>query len=188
MSEVRSEINTDIINGAQHGNQANLSALYLRYQPGIFRYLYYRVGDYHAAEDLTSEVFERMLRFLSSFRPPSRTFSAWLFRIAQNVAVDHFRSNGRRLESPLAEDMPGGGVAPEGEVERRLNIELLKLALAELTEEQRDAVLLRFVAGMPIAETAETLNKSQDAVKGLQRRALMALREALEALEVTYDS
>jgi RNA polymerase sigma-70 factor (ECF subfamily) len=182
------EINTNLIQEAQRGDQAQLSALYEHYHPNIYRYLYYRVGDVHVAEDLTSEVFERMLRFLGSFHPPSRTFPAWLFRIAQNVAIDHFRSNGRRLESPLAEEMAGSTASPESEVERRLNVELLKLALADLTDEQRDVVLLRFVAGMPIAEAAEALNKSDDAVKGLQRRALLALRATLETLEVTYDS
>ena len=183
------EINTELIRGAQHGDQTKLGVLYQRYQPGIFRYLYYRVGDYHTAEDLTSEVFERMLRFLGGFRPSSSSaFPAWLFRIAQNVAIDHFRSNGRRLEAPLVEELAGGETAPESEVERRLSVELLKLALAELTDEQRDVVVLRFVTGLPIAETAEALNKSEDAVKGLQRRALLALRSTLDTLEVTYDS
>ena len=81
------EVNTELINRAQEGDEAMIAALYEHFNSGVFRYLYYRVGERQTAVDLTSEVFVRMLRFISGFRPPSSTFQAWLFQIARNVPM-----------------------------------------------------------------------------------------------------
>ena len=180
------EINTDLIRRAQTGDTATLGELYERYQLSIFRYLYYRVGDRQTAEDLTSEVFERMLRFLAGFNPPSSSFQAWLFRIARNLSTDHYRKMSVRNDVQLEENLISVNDDPHTTIERVLTIEGLRQALAKLNEEQRDVILLRFVSGMPISEVAHTLNKSEDAIKGLQRRALSALREILVDWEVSY--
>ena len=180
------EVNTDLIRKATEGDEAVMSALYERYRESVFRYLYYRVGDRHAAEDLTSEVFERMLRFIGNFNPPSSSFQAWLFQIARNLAIDHSRRMKVRNHLPLEENVIDTKYDVDKTVERRLNSEMLAKALRKLTEEQRDVIIMRFVSGMPIAETARTLHKSEDAVKGLQRRALITLRDILSELEVAY--
>lgn len=181
------DVNTETIKRAQQGDEAVLSELYKKYNTSIYRYLYYRVGDAQTAEDLTSEVFERMLRFIGGFRPPSVTFTSWLFQIARNLAIDHYRRNGRRQDIELKEQPSDRKDDPDMTIERTLTRENLQHALTELTDDQRDVIILRFVAEMPIAETAQALNKSEDAIKGLQRRALIALRQTLNDWEVIYE-
>jgi RNA polymerase sigma-70 factor (ECF subfamily) len=181
------DVNTELIHRAQDGDQAMVAALYEHFNRGIFRYLYYRVGDRQTAEDLTSEVFVRMLRFISGFRPPSSTFQAWLFQIARNVANDHFRKSGSHPLSELSEALPAESTALDDAVERHLTTERLRQAVLLLSESQRDVIVLRFISTMPISDVAQALNKSEDAIKGLQRRALMTLRNILTEWEVHYE-
>ncbi|MCI0519055.1 MAG: sigma-70 family RNA polymerase sigma factor [Chloroflexi bacterium] len=173
---------------AQRGDSAVIGEMYDRYRLGIFRYLYYRTGDLHAAEDLTSEVFLRMLRALEGYRPQSTPFEAWLYQIARNLAIDHYRRTAASPAAPLHEELPAEQETPDGRMERRLTSQLLAQALQGLNETQRDVILLRFVNGLSIAQAARTLHKSEDSVKALQRRGLAALREALAAMEVYDDS
>jgi RNA polymerase sigma-70 factor (ECF subfamily) len=181
------EVNTELIHRAQEGDEAMIAALYEHFNGGIFRYLFYRVGERQTAEDLTSEVFVRMLRFIAGFHPPSSTFQAWLFQIARNVANDHFRKMGTHPVSELSETIPAGNDSMDETVDHRLTTAQLRQAVLLLNENQRDVIVLRFISGMPIAEVAQALNKSEDAVKGLQRRALMTLRRILEEWEVDYE-
>jgi RNA polymerase sigma-70 factor (ECF subfamily) len=181
-------IDTNIIRGAQAGQPEQVSALYEHYHAGIFRYLYYRVGDHQTAEDLTSEVFLRMIRNLGRYRlqDSSAPFQAWLFQIAHNLAADHFRQASHHPQVTLNEDLAAADLAPDARVEGRLSHANLRQALDRLNDDQRDVVVLRFVVGFPIAEVARVLHKSEDAVKGLQRRGLSALRERLSDLEASY--
>jgi RNA polymerase sigma-70 factor (ECF subfamily) len=179
-------VNTDLILRAQKGDEAVISELYEHYHLPVFRYLYYRVGDRETAEDLTSEVFLRMLRFLGGFHPPSATFQSWLFQIARNLANDHFRSTQAHQQVQLEENMTENNDLPDGIAERSLTSESLRQALTVLSEDQRDVIVLRFVAGMPIAEVAQAMNKSEDSIKGLQRRGLASLRGILTDWEVSY--
>jgi RNA polymerase sigma-70 factor, ECF subfamily len=181
-------IDTNTILGAQAGRPDQVTALYEHYHAGIFRYLYYRVGNRQTAEDLTSEVFLRMLRNLGAYRLQGSPapFQAWLFQIAHNLATDHFRQAGSNPQTTLTEDLVAADPAPEVRAERRLSHEQLRRALSRLNEDQRDVVILRFVVGLPITEAARALHKSEDAVKGLQRRGLLALRESLSDLEASY--
>ncbi|HZD57486.1 MAG TPA: sigma-70 family RNA polymerase sigma factor [Anaerolineales bacterium] len=179
-------INTNVIKRAQKGDLEIISALYEQHQQSIFRYLYYRVGDQQTAEDLTSEVFLRMLRFLSGFKPPSAAFPAWLFQIARNLAADYFRRSGSHKQLELRESLAAASEDVDRAVERKLTNEVLRRALDRLSPEQRDVIILRFLSGLPISEVARTLNRSEDSVKGLQRRAVIALREILTDWEISY--
>jgi len=184
---VMTQVDTETIQRAQQGDLEVLGALYEKYHLGIYRYLYYQVGDQPTAEDLTSEVFVRMLRFIAGFQPPSATFQSWLFQIARNLAIDHHRRMSRQDHLSLRESMSTANDSLTATVERRLTQDTLRAALSHLTDEQRDVILMRFVAGMPIADAARTLHKSEDAIKGLQRRALVALRAILTEWEVTHE-
>lgn len=181
-------MNDHLIQRAQKGDEAALNAIFDQYHAGIFRYLYYRVGDAQAAEDLTSEVFERMLRHLRSFKSNSDSFPSWLFRIAHNLAADYHRKNNKRARIPISENLTDLGELPEQSLERRLTSQVLARALSQLNEEQREVVLLRFVIQLPIADVARALEKSEDAIKGLQRRGLSAMRDILTNMEVDYGS
>ena len=179
-------ITSDTITQAQNGDTRILSALYQRYQVRIFRYLYYRTGDLQAAEDLTSEVFLRMLRSITNYRSKGVSFDAWLFQIARNVCIDHYRKSRHREHLPLKDELVAKGEQVDHTVERELISETLAEALVQLNETQRDVIVMRFVVGMRISQVAQSLQKSEDSIKGLQRRGLIALRDILSDWEVNY--
>ena len=101
----------DLIQRARRGDPGSITWLFERYQPVLFRYLYYRLGDWQSAEDLTSEVFIRMLRALPGYQPQAAPFQGWLFLIARNLAVDHFRRSGR--SETLGENLSALDPLPE---------------------------------------------------------------------------
>lgn len=172
----------DLVARAQRGSAEAAGQLYERHYQGVFRYLAYRTGDLHAAEDLTGDVFLKMVQALPGYRITAATFRAWLFQIARNISIDHFRRN-RVVQVEIQEQLPAIEEHPESAAERQITAERLQRAVAQLGEEQRDVVLMRFVEGMGVAEVAVALHKSEDAIKGLQRRGLIALREHLAQTE-----
>ncbi len=176
----------DPIEQARTGDAAAIGSLYERYHLPVFRYLYYRTGDLQTAEDLTSEVFIRMIRSLPGYRPQEVPFLGWLFQIARNLSIDHYRKMGSMSVLPLEDTLPAHNDDPTRAIDRRLTSRRLADALRSINEDQRDVIVLRFVAGMPIAEVAQALAKSEDAIKGLQRRGLIALRQLLLEWEISY--
>ncbi|MEA4909033.1 MAG: sigma-70 family RNA polymerase sigma factor [Chloroflexi bacterium] len=176
----------EILAQARRGDSSAIGQFYELYRVRIFRYLYYRLGDRQSAEDLTSEVFIRVMRALPEYRSQDGNVQAWLFQIARNLTIDYYRKQGRRPVEALHENIPSSSEDPDSAAERALNSEWLKKALAQLTNEQREAVILRIVVGMPVAEVAALMGKSEDAIKGLQRRGLVALRAVLTEWKVTY--
>lgn len=179
-------LNTDTLVRARRGDSGVITALYERYRLVIFRYLFYRVGDQQAAEDLTSEVFLRMLHALDGYRPQNTSFQAWLFQIARNLAIDHYRKMGLHNHIHLEENVISQGEGTDAAVEHRLDNQQLRRALAKLNEVQRDVIVMRFVAGMPITQVAQTLHKSEDSIKAIQRRGLQSLRVILTEWEIHY--
>lgn len=179
-------VNPEVIARAQSGDSEVIGELYELYNLDVFRYLYYRLGDRHAAEDLTSEVFIRMIRALHGYRSQNASFDAWLLQIARNLAVDHVRKLNVRNHVSLEEEMVAEKEDVVGAVERKLTSDKLARALNRLSEDQRDVLVLRFVNGMRLEQVAQTLHKSVDSIKGLQRRGLLALREILTDWEVHY--
>lgn len=176
-----------VIEQAQAGNQDAVAILYETFQPQVYSYLYYRTGDHHVAQDLTADVFVKLLRSLPGYQQRhTGSFRAWLFEIARNAAVDYFRRANLRQNTELSEEVVDHQPAPETIAERRLNNELLRRALRRLTPDQCDVVVLRFLADMPIAEVAQVLNKSESAIKNLQLRGLAALQQILTAQKITY--
>ena len=170
----------DLVARAQGGDVNAIGALYDEHHESIFRYLWLRVGDPHLAEDLTGDVFMRMLHALPNYQSMGLPFRAWLYRIAHNLLVDHFRRNSRR--EPVSLDVVETHAAdddPLVSVERRLLAERLGHALSQLDPHQREVVVLRFLAGLSLQETAAAMGRSEAAVKSLQHRSLSALRLAL---------
>ncbi len=170
---------TTLVQLAQKGNSNAAGSLYEMYQPGIFQYLYYRVGDEHVAEELTGEVFLKMVRALPGYRPINGAFRSWLYTIARNMAIDYYRRTANHPQITFDDEL-GLFSEPAGDaVEVKLTHEALQNALKELPEIQRDVVILRFIENMTIEEVAALLHKTNDSIKRLQRRALVALRQAL---------
>jgi RNA polymerase sigma-70 factor (ECF subfamily) len=166
---------------ARGGDKEAFGQLYDHYQTSVYRFLYYRVGSTTLAEDLTGETFFRALRSMSSFRWQGKDFGAWLMTIARNLATDHFKAGRTRLEQ-TTEDMgtlDAAADGPENEVLASLTNEALLKALAELPPEQRDCLVMRFLQGLSIAETADVLGRSAGAVKQLQLRGVRNLAKLL---------
>ena len=158
-----------------------IGALYDRHHACIFRYLWSRVQNQQLAEDLTSEVFTRMIKGLPGYRAGEAPFRSWLYRIAHNLMVDHVRKHGRQHQVPLyyAEGMDEQSQDPAAIVQKHLTADQVKAALTRIDPAQQDVVALRFLTGLSLKEVAITLNKSVAAVKSLQHRGLVALRAAL---------
>ena len=168
-----------LIARAKQGDEAAISQLYRCYAPGIYGYLASRVGDTALADDLTSEVFVRALEGLPSFQDRGIPFSAWLYRIAHDRMVDHFRRQARRPTTALQEARLPATAGVDQVVETRLRMAQLGKAMEGLTEEQHQVILLRFVAGFKLREVAYVMDKSTAAVKMLQLRALARLRQTV---------
>jgi RNA polymerase sigma-70 factor (ECF subfamily) len=166
---------------ARGGDADAFGMLYDHYNATVYRFIYYRVGAVALAEDLTSETFFRALRSMSTFRWQGKDFGAWLMTIARNLTADHFKSGRNRLEM-TTEDMTPHDTAtegPESSVLASLANEALLTALHELPAEQQECLILRFLQGMSIAETAAVLNRSEGAVKQLQLRGVRNLAKLL---------
>ncbi len=181
------EIDINLIRRAQDNNLAAIATIYERLQGVIFRYLYYQVGDYQSAEDLTAEVFIRVIKALPRYRQNTVPIKAWVMKIARNLAIDHFRRAGKHNHLELREDVMAGEARPEISVERNLTYGALARALTSLTEDQRDVITMRFLADMSIVEVSEVLGKTESAIKALQRRGLRSLHRILEDWKVSYD-
>ncbi|MBZ5739278.1 sigma-70 family RNA polymerase sigma factor [Nocardioides mangrovi] len=167
---------------ARQGDSEAFGLLYDHYQSSVYRFLFYRTRSSTLAEDLTSETFFRALRSMSNFRWQGKDFGAWLMTIARNLATDHFKAGRTRLElttedMSLHDDATEDG--PEASVLAGLTNEILMQALTELPAEQRDCLVMRFLQGMSIAETAAVLGRSDGAVKQLQLRGVRNLAKLM---------
>ncbi|HEY0903757.1 MAG TPA: sigma-70 family RNA polymerase sigma factor [Marmoricola sp.] len=170
---------------ARGGDKEAFGQLYDHYQSSVYRFLYYRVGSMPLAEDLTAETFFRALRSMHSFRWQGKDFGAWLMTIARNLTADHFKAGRTRLEQ-TTEDMQTLDTTsdgPEVEVLSSLTNETLLRALRDLPTEQRECLIMRFLQGLSIAETAEILGRSSGAVKQLQLRGVRNLAKLIPAGE-----
>ncbi|TQK73136.1 sigma-70 family RNA polymerase sigma factor [Nocardioides sp. SLBN-35] len=166
---------------ARGGDAEAFGQLYDHYQPSVYRFLYYRTRSVVVAEDLCSETFFRALRNMSSFRWQGKDFGAWLMTIARNLATDHFKAGRTRLEL-TTEDMGQHDDAtegPENAVLASLTNEILLESLTKLPNEQRDCLIMRFLQGMSIAETAAALGRSDGAIKQLQLRGVRNLAKLM---------
>ncbi len=172
-----------LVRRAQENDQEAFAQLYEEHFDKIYRYLALRVGNEMEAEDMTQQVFLNALQSISSFRWKGIPFSAWLFRIAHNQAVDHLRRKKKHSSVPLDESLTAGGDSPHAATERKMDIEQLLAATRRLTEAQREVISLRFTSELSIAQVSRIMGKSVGAVKALQHSAIVALRRTMLVTE-----
>jgi len=172
----------ELVRLAQQGNSHAIGTLYDRHQPHIYRFVWSRVRHQQTAEDMTGEIFTRMVTNLSGYQITNIPFRAWLYRIARNLIVDHFRQHGERLPLPLdaVENMTEETDSMDSLLQQKITVEYVEQALDRIDPEQREVVVMRFLVGLPLKEVALTLDKTVPAVKSLQHRGLAALRMALQ--------
>ena len=166
---------------ARKGDADAFGMLYDHYQGSVYRFVFYRTRSTTLAEDLTSETFLRALRGMAGFRWQGKDFGAWLMTIARNLCTDHFKAGRTRLEL-TTEDMglhDDATEGPENAVLTGLTNEVLLDGLRQLSDEQRDCLIMRFLQGLSIAETANVLGRSEGAVKQLQLRGVRNLAKQL---------
>jgi RNA polymerase sigma-70 factor, ECF subfamily len=170
-----------LVDRAQQGNRDALEELYLLHFDRIYSYLHMSVGNRHDAEDLTTQVFVKMLESIGKFRWRSAPFSAWLFRIAHNLAMDHFRANKRwQPEEEVPEPDPGERSAAEEEALESIGRQSMLEMIGKLSHEQQQVLTLKFVFNFSNAEAATILDKTEGAIKSLQHRALASLQRQLQ--------
>jgi len=169
-----------LVERAQEGDREALEELYLLHFDRIYSYLHMSVGNRHDAEDLTTQTFLKMLESITRFRWQSAPFSAWLFRIAHNLAMDHFRATRRwqpeeEVPEPAGETEPSAEAAAFQSLGRQSMLDLIE----DLSEEQKQVLTLKFVFNLPNAEVATVLGKTEGAIKSLQHRALVSLQKQM---------
>lgn len=170
-----------LLAAAMQFDEMALGELYDRYEAKIFNYIYRRTGDEALAEDFTAQVFLKMLESIRDQKAWHSSFSGWLYRIAHNLVIDHYRRKGRQGTVDIDEAAPTASEEhdPEVTVEQTLDAERLRAAIRRLTDEQAEVVSLRFLEGYSISEVAAMMNRTEGAIKALQYRAVATLRTLL---------
>ena len=171
----------DLVRAVQGGDAEAFGLLYDRYVELVFRYAYTRLGDRTLAEDVTSETFLRALRRIGSLTYVGRDVGAWFVTITRNLILDHVKSGRHRFEVATADmrDADRGTEGPEPAVLDSLANEALLRCVRQLNPEQQECVVLRFLQGLSVAETAAIMGKNEGAVKALQHRAVRRLAALL---------
>lgn len=179
----------DLVEKAQAGNVDAFGILYEQYAPAVYRYFSAHLSDRMDAEDLTIEVFLKTWQSISSYRPRGAPFIAFLFRIAHNALIDHYRRTHSReqrfmaeLEEVLKDTNPG---PPEIFGARLAHQELLN-AMSHIQEDYQTVLVLRFLSELSPEETAQVMQRSSGSIRVLQHRALIALRKQLDTVKVEY--
>ena len=172
-----------LVERAQAGDAGAFGELYDRYVDLVYRYIYYRVGTPQLAEDLTSETFLRALRRISTFTWQGRDVGAWFVTIARNLIADHYKSGRYRLEMTTDDIIETGSKmvqdSPENAVLESMQNKVLLEAVKQLNAEQQECIVLRFLQGLSVAETAQAMGKNDGAIKALQYRAIRSLGRIL---------
>jgi len=180
MAEEHTEI-WELVGRAQTGDGEAFGQLYDRYVDTVFRFIYFRINDRTLAEDFTSETFLRALRRIGTISYQGRDIGAWFITIARNIVLDHLKSARARLETTTGDVIEGNDRAPspEAAVIEALTSETLMSAVSRLGDEQRECVMLRFIQGLSVSETAAVMGKNDGAIKALQHRAVRKLADLL---------
>lgn len=172
-----------LVEQAQAGDAEAFGQIYDKYADTVFRFIYFRVGNRPLAEDLTGDTFLRALKRIASFTWQGKDLGAWLITIARNLVADHFKSGRYRLEvttgDVLDADREDRDAGPEEAVVDHITNVALLTAVKKLNPHQQEVIVLRFLRGLSVAETADAMYSTEGAVKALQYRATRALAQLL---------
>jgi RNA polymerase sigma-70 factor (ECF subfamily) len=180
-------VEDELLVKARNGNQKAIAQIYEIYFDPVYQFIRWRVDDLALAEDLTSEVFIKLLGALQGRNAPQQSLRGWLFRVARNVLHDHYQRTVKTDD--LGDDLPAEADF-EMQMIQEMDIERVRRAITMLAEDQQEVLILRFGQMLNLNDTAESMGKSISAVKSLQFRAVNTLRDLLNtpALEVDFGS
>lgn len=165
------------------GEASAFGLLYDRYQPQIYRFIYLKVGHREEAEDLTHQVFLKSWNSISGYKFQNFPFSSWLYRVARNQIIDHYRTKKDNFSIEIEEIIKFKIEGPEAGIDNSFDMATLVKALNQLGVQQQDVIILRFVEDLSIKETASAMEKTETAVKLLQHRAIKNLRKILDTTQ-----
>jgi RNA polymerase sigma-70 factor (ECF subfamily) len=165
------------ISRAKRGDRDALRFLYIHYADNVYGYVASIVRDEHEAEDITQQVFAKLMTVVGKYEQREVPFTSWLLRLAHNAAIDHLR---RRVATPFDDVRVADECAGGAELEGR---HTFGAALAALPEDQRKVVMLRHLVGLTPGEIAERLGRSENSIHGLHHRGRRALQQELRRLE-----
>ena len=171
---------------AQDGDAEAFGRIYDAYVERIYRFVFFRVDDQQTAEDITSQVFLKAWSNLDRFQFSHTPYIAWLYTIAHNTVIDHYRT--RKVTTALEDvqlSQPDYAEAVENQIDLSVEMKTIKTAMRDLTEDQQQVLSLRFIEGMSNSEIAQQLGKREGAIRALQMRGLQALAKQLAEKMVT---
>jgi RNA polymerase sigma-70 factor (ECF subfamily) len=169
-----------LIRSAVGGDSSAFGSLYDRYQPAIYRFIVVKVGSREEAEDITHHVFLSAWQKVGTYKYRGHPFSSWLYQIARNMVIDHYRS--RRDDVSLDKLDPESSIIPaaaQADLSMKLQLEKVHRAVKELKPDYQDVIILRFVEDLPLKEVSAILKKSEGAIKLAQHRAIKELKKKL---------
>jgi RNA polymerase sigma-70 factor (ECF subfamily) len=175
--------NDGLVRRASQGDESAIAALYDLYADAIYRYVLYRVPGSADAEDLTAEVFLRMVEGLPRYKQTGAPFEAWLYRIAAARIADFYRQSKRRPQIALDDELGDTGPLPEEQLLARQELDHLRSAIQQFNEEEQSILILRFVERKSHQEVGQILGKSTGAIRAAQHRALIRLAGLLGSEE-----
>jgi RNA polymerase sigma-70 factor (ECF subfamily) len=164
---------------ARDGDPWAFGLIFDHYHDRVYRFIASRVQRPSDAEDLTQHVFVKALEALPRYEPRGIPFGGWLFRLARNAVIDHVRTRHEHAELETVVGWAHGDSGPDEIAVVRQELDAVGAALAGLTDDQREAIALRFFGGLSAREAAEAMGKQEGTVRGLQFRAIAALRREL---------
>jgi RNA polymerase sigma-70 factor, ECF subfamily len=168
-----------LVEEARAGDAWAFGRLFDHYHLQVYRFVASRVRRPSDAEDLTQLVFVKALEALPRYESRGVPFGGWLFRLARNAVIDHIRTSHEHADLAQSAEQPGFDAGPDELAVTRQDIDEVRSALSTLTDDQRDAISLRFFAGLSAREAAEAMGKQEGTIRGLQFRAIAALRRQL---------
>jgi RNA polymerase sigma-70 factor (ECF subfamily) len=172
-------LDAQLLSLAVAGDADAFGDLYERYLDAIYHYVFYRVNGRQEAEDMTEAIFLRAWQALDTNPPHEAPFRLWLYRIAHNAVVDHYRTRKEQVGLEAAAHLADPKESPEASVARRERAEALKRAIMQMKEDHQEVLTCRFIVGLSHAETAVVMSRSEEAARALQYRAVNALRKRL---------
>lgn len=169
-----------LITRAKRGDRDAFGKLYLTYLPGIYRYIFFRVGQRHEdAQDLSQTTLIRAWEAIGNYNVRKASFRTWLYTIAHNVVIDHYRENNRHGTAQLTTNIVDEGASPEEELITNDVTREVRTALEKLSDDHKQIVILRHMEGLSYSQIAKITGKREDAMRALHHRALLALKQIL---------
>ncbi|HKY52998.1 MAG TPA: sigma-70 family RNA polymerase sigma factor [Anaerolineales bacterium] len=173
-----------LVHQAKSGDSEAFALLYDAYVERVYRFILFRVSEDETTEDLVSQVFLKAWQNLDRYKAGSSPFIAWLYTIARNLVIDHYRAKKDVLTLEEVKAVPSGIQSPPEEVEARFDLEAMRDGLQALTGDQQQVLILKYIAGLPNENIAKIMNKQEGTIRGLQMRALQTLSKYMHEREL----